>query len=642
MTWPLIPCEGVRFQAAPILQGSPGQIMTPPPPPFLPFAPRRFGALLCLALLVGSPVVAMPAAQTGRARPPAPAADPFEARRLVYLETELRQLRKVPKQSLGPMRLGAGVVASAALSVEAGRSTRDDAARWARATLEACGPRSFSGLCERALIPLQRTLLQYPDVLPARLRARIRAAAVATAPPPSGAARTDPWGFRETENGKLLIAARSLVAQVVAGTPDSPAAAAWGEFLTAFLTAREQRGWYEGQSPGYLGLSITFLLHIADHAPDPALRALASRQLDVLFADWAQEQVAGFPAGVQSRAYPHWALGTDLTPWRAWAWLVGGTGGVARRTGRGGAPAPPAPDITFLDWPDLAVSRYRVPAPVARLLAGRREQPAYEIRARRTIDLGSRRDLDAALYSYATPDYILGSSQAVEGLRFGVSGGQEVQAALLAECAPFAPLYLWSRIDHPRKERWRGFAGQDLTFGQRSVVLARLGLASAKGEGGGVGHAYLSPPWSRPEAAGAALVSRCGDTYVALVTVGGWEVVPAPRRFPDLYEGRDLAKAWVAVPRRQPAEIALEVGRRAEHGTFSSWTERAARLTLAVSGEGELRYTALDGTPYAFRPGEQGRVGEKILAARDFPLHSGPFLAATAAGTWTFSPAEGR
>ncbi len=628
--------------------------------------PRRFGRpALLLALLLGLIATLFSAGPVGaQAAAPAPAPD-SEARRLRFLEIELRQLEGIEKKSLGPMRLGAGAVAAAALAA-AGRDTSDTAARWAEATLAACGPRQFSGLCERALIPLQRTLLQYPEVLPAALRERLRAVASAAARPPAGAARTDPWGFKETENGRLLTAARSLVAQVVAGTPASPEAAAWGEVLAAFLRARDRAGWYEAQSPGYLALSITYLLHVADHAPQPALRELAARQLDVLFGAWAQEQVAGFPAGAQSRAYAHWVLGTDLTPWRAWAWLIGGLAGPAGAPGSPGSPAgfngSDDPDgLTFLDWPDLAVSRYRVPDLVARLLVARHRQPPYEVRARRDIDLGHRRDLDTALYTYATPDYVLGSAQAVDGLRFGVSGGQEIQATLFAECAPFAPLYLWSRTGAPRAERWRSWARQDLAMGHRNVVLARLGQdqdrrPGAAAEAAAVGHAYLSPPWSRPEPAGEnALVAHCGDTYVALVTAGGWEVAAAPQRFAGLYGAPGLAGSWAAVPRRQPADIALEVGRRSEHGDFAAWRRRAAALALtlappagasaagAPAGQaegGELRFTAGDGTDYTFLPGERATVAGKPLAPRSFPLLAGPFVASTRAGEWTFSLAD--
>src|SRR5262249_38904364 len=155
--------------------------------------------------------------------------------------------------------------------------------------------------------------------------------------------------------------------------------------------AHDRDGWYEQESPGYLAFSITSLLQLADYAPQAAVRDGATRQLNVLFAAWAQEQVGGFPAGAKSRTYVHWALGERNTPWQAWAWLLGGLGGLGGRE-----------RISFLDPPELAVAAYRVPLPIRRLLAERRREPPYEIRARRSIDLPGRRDLDTARYSYAT------------------------------------------------------------------------------------------------------------------------------------------------------------------------------------------------------------------------------------------------
>jgi hypothetical protein len=132
-------------------------------------------------------------------------------------------------------------------------------------------------------------------------------------------------------------------------------------------------------------------------------------------------------------------------------------------------------------------------------------------------------------------------------------------------------------------------------------------------------------------------LSRYGDTYVALLTVGGWEVAPARRRFPAHYgKGKEIAGAWVAVPRRQPAEIALEVGRRADHGNFEVWKAKVlpARLKSEV---GELRFTASDGTAFTFVPGERAAVAGRPLAPRQYPRLAGPFLSSPEPGHWTFA-----
>src|SRR5436309_2978211 len=143
----------------------------------------------------------------------------------------------------------------------------------------------------------------------------------------------------------------------------APPARAWGAAAEAFLAAHDREGWYEQESPGYLAFSIASLLQLADYAPQTVVREGATRQLNLLFAAWAQEQVGGFPAGAKSRTYVHWALGERNTPWQAWAWLVGGRGREER--------------IFFLDGIALAVTAYRLPLPIRRLVARRREEPPY-------------------------------------------------------------------------------------------------------------------------------------------------------------------------------------------------------------------------------------------------------------------------
>lgn len=539
--------------------------------------------------------------------PAPPAADEMPGRKLRYLEVALDQMRRLEEQAgggLDPQRLGAGALAAAALAA-AGRPGAGEAARWTAALLDACTGRWQAGGCDRAELAAQRLFLQYPAVLPAELAARLRAAAGDGGPAPPPEAVSHPWQFAETENQRIVLAARSLVASgIAAGT--AAGEQEWAAYTEAFLVAHERDGWYEAESPGYMAISINALLHLADHAPRPRVRALAARQLDLLFAGWAREQVEGYPAGPRSRTYVQWALGAGTTPWLAWAWLLGGVGDGGR--------------IVFMDWPELAVTGYAPPPAVARLLAGRRCLPPYEIKARRSIALLRRRALDTALYSYATPDYIVGVAQAVAGLRLGVSGGQEIVATVYAAAPEFAPLYLWSRTRNPTSDRWKSWAVDDLAMGSGNVVLARLGA-----RGGSTGHAYFAAPWSRPEVVsrgdgakgtrgdlGDLIIARCGDTYVALITEGGWEVAPAPERFPAYY-GAEFARSWVAVPRRQPADVAMQLGRRAEHGDFASWRLRASAARLDLAG-GELRFTTSGGTLLTFLPGTSGSVAGRPIA----------------------------
>jgi hypothetical protein len=566
-------------------------------------------AALALALGVG-------AGLAGEA--PAPRLSEREAR---SLELALEHVRRMESRFsfIGKQPLGAGALAAAALE------GREDAARLVGKALDVCGGRwGRDEECARSQIPLQRLVLQYPRTLPPDLLARLRTEVSNAAPPPGPPEIRDPWSFRDTENQRMIRTARSVVAHAVAGTPGSPDAKAWGEYAAAFLAAHDREGWYEAESPGYMALSINSLLHLADHAPQAEVRERAARQLDVLFAAWAQEQVGGYPAGAKSRTSSPWALSDRSTPWTAWAWILAGTGNPET--------------INFMDRPELAVAAYEVPAPVVRLLTGRRRQRAYEVRERRHVGTGKRREVNTALYSYATPDYILGAVQSVADMDLRVSGGQEIVATLYAEGEGFAPLYLWSRTSKEKGTRWKEWSGRDKAVAHKNLMLARLGEG---GEGKDLGHAYLSPPWSRPEGAGDVLVARRGDTYVALVTEGGWDVAPAVERFPGYYApnkltAKNLAGAWVAVPKRQPAAIALEAGRRSEDGDFEAWKKKVTAKARLRQEEGELRFTASGGTPLAFLPGRKAAVAGKALAPELYPPLDGPFLASREPGRWTF------
>ncbi len=588
-------------------------------------SPRQRRAGILQAALA---VLALSLTTAGQAAPVRPTLTSREAR---YLELGIEQLRRMEGKHgrLGPefqQNLATGALAPAALAAEGRQDAaqrRADAVRWATGALDACDGRWGNGKCARAQLPLQRVALQYPDMLPAELLARLKTEVAAAAPPPGAEAARDPWTFKETENQRMVTMARSLVAQTVAGNPNSPAAKGWGDYAKAFLLAHDREGWYEGESPGYMVLSITALLQMADHAPQAEVRSLASRQLDLIFADWAQKQVNGFPAGPKSRTYSFWALSDRSTPWAAWAWMAAGIGKPE--------------EINFMDRAELPVSNFEIPESVVKLLTERRKQPSYEIKARRQIALGKRKDLDTGLYSYATPDYILGTAQSVGGLTLQVSGGQEIGVTLFPECGQFAPLYLWSRTRNDESDKWKSWMAEDRAVGDRNLVVARLGAGEA------VGHAYLAPAWSRPEVVGSpennggdTIVSQCGDAYVTLTSPGGWEIAAAQERFPEYYSSSKLLKgSWVAVPRRQPAMVGLEAGRRAEHGDFAAWKKRAASAELTTT-EGEMRLSVA-GAQLSFVPGERASAAGRSLEPRAYPLLQGPFLSSDGTGQWTFS-----
>jgi hypothetical protein len=567
-----------------------------------------------LSLFLRGAVLALVFAASLAAEAPPPERK-LSAREARYLQGALAQIRRMQGHFdfIGWQPLASGALAAAALAAEEGPEApklRAEAARYVTGALDGCAGKWSQKECPRAQLPLQRVVLQYPRSLEPALLARLRAAVAASAPPPGEAQIANPWSFSDTENQRMMTLARSLTGQVVAGTPDSPAARGWGAFAAAFLAAHARDGWYEAESPGYIALSITALLQLADFAPQPAVRAAAARELDGLFTAWAAEQVGGFPAGAKSRTSSAWALSPQASPWQAWAWLEAGIGDTPKNTA----------EINFMDRVELPVARYRMPAAAVRRLGDRRQQPPYEIRERRKITPAKRRGYEAALYAWATPDYILGVAQTVGELGLRVSGGQEIVATLYPEGAEgpaFAPLYLWSRTRMPESDG-KQTPTKDQAVAAKNVALVRLDTPEA-----GIGHAFFAPAWSAPEllpgtGTSEVIVSRCGDTYVALVTQGGWELAPAIARYPDSYGAgnrrrRDLKGSWVAVPRRQPASVALVAGRRAEDGDFAAWKKKVAAARLTLGEGGEIRFTGPGGVRFDFLPGVRATVAGKLL-----------------------------
>lgn len=598
--------------------------------PKIPIRPSRAGAVCAVLAFLLACAAASPLKKPAPAAAPAPSPDQpwkkLSEREAGYLQRQLEQIRRWEGRPAGesPQPRATGALALLALASQGGSDApklREEAARYVAKALDLC-TQWHTNQCARAQLPLERAALQYPQELPPGLLARLRAAVANSAPPPGEEQVRDPWSFADTENQRMITMARSLVGQVVAGTPDSPVARGWGAYAEAFLRAHDRDGWYEAESPGYLALSLTGLLQLADFAPQPAVRDLARRQLDVLFTTWAQEQVGGYPAGPKVRTSGVWALSRQSSPWQSWAWLIAGIGDPT--------------EINFADRAELPVSRYQIPEGAVRLLAGRRQQPPYEIRAQRKILHSRRRPYNASLYAYATPDYVLGASQSVDDLALRVSGGQEIVATLYAESPAFAPLYLWSRSRTPEKDATQ-LNTLDQAAASRNVVLARLDTPGA-----GIGHAFLSSPWSTPEVAGDAVVARCGDAYVTLVTAGGWELAPASEKFPDYYgtdpkRRRDLAGSWVAVPRRQPASLALIAGRRAEDGDFAVWKKRAAAARLTVGEDGAIHLTDSNGKRSDFVPGRRATIAGRPIEAGAYPRMDAPFLSSPSPGKWSFS-----
>jgi hypothetical protein len=128
----------------------------------------------------------------------------------------------------------------------------------------------------------------------------------------------DTWRIYNSENHDAQLKSFDLLAaQIFKNRPDyqgkvyndgsTPAEqyAAWHAYWSNYFDERAKRGLLiEVGSPVYSGYTIQAILNIYNFAEDPLLREKAEMMLDLVFTDFAQQQLNNVWGGAKSRSYP--------------------------------------------------------------------------------------------------------------------------------------------------------------------------------------------------------------------------------------------------------------------------------------------------------------------------------------------------
>jgi|TARA_B110000495_G_C23018997_1_gene604125 hypothetical protein len=76
----------------------------------------------------------------------------------------------------------------------------------------------------------------------------------------------------------------------------------WVDYFDEYITERAKKGFFlEVASPGYMAVSVSYLTDIYDLCDDERLAQKAEKFLDVVWADWAQDQLNGVRGGSKTR-----------------------------------------------------------------------------------------------------------------------------------------------------------------------------------------------------------------------------------------------------------------------------------------------------------------------------------------------------
>ena len=80
----------------------------------------------------------------------------------------------------------------------------------------------------------------------------------------------------------------------------------WIKYFDEYFSERAKKGFFlEVASPGYMAVSVSYLTNIYDLCQNSRLAAKAEKFLDVVWADWAQDQINGVRGGGKTRASGH-------------------------------------------------------------------------------------------------------------------------------------------------------------------------------------------------------------------------------------------------------------------------------------------------------------------------------------------------
>lgn len=77
---------------------------------------------------------------------------------------------------------------------------------------------------------------------------------------------------------------------------------AWVDYFDEYFSERAKKGFFlEVASPGYMGVSLSYLMDVFDLCRDRSLSKKAEKFLDLVWADWAQDQLNGVRGGAKTR-----------------------------------------------------------------------------------------------------------------------------------------------------------------------------------------------------------------------------------------------------------------------------------------------------------------------------------------------------
>ena len=240
---------------------------------------------------------------------------------------------------------------------------------------------------------------------------------------------------------------------------------AWVPFLMEYIRERASKGFFvEVASSGYMRHTMSYLYDLYDYCGDEDLRGRTGMFLDLIWAEWAQDQLSGWRGGAKTRVHMDVRDGRDAMYWGS-AFLLGGSGDATRT------------------WFSQFSSDYELPEVVWQLALDREGLGSFAYISRKPGEEPDRRprppgtertllcDTDSRLlrYSWVTPDYILGTQMDHPGaIHSHLSAVARFQGMLFGT-SPSALVYPRD-VDVTDPQNWKMYTGQ-ITEGKETLTF---------------------------------------------------------------------------------------------------------------------------------------------------------------------------
>lgn len=100
---------------------------------------------------------------------------------------------------------------------------------------------------------------------------------------------------------------------------------AWCRFLKEYIRERAKRGFFlEASATGYMKWTLSFIALLIEFCEDEELKHLAKKFYDLIWCEWAQEQLCGRRGGAKTRfVFEDWQIENDSMYFMASFWLGG-------------------------------------------------------------------------------------------------------------------------------------------------------------------------------------------------------------------------------------------------------------------------------------------------------------------------------